>query len=70
MRFGQLNGEPSCIDLIQVDSKKQQEVYEIDSIKRAESEQLMDTWRPGRVLDVDQRTVGYVILRVSLCARD
>lgn len=70
MCLGEFDGEPSCIHLIQIDTKKQQEVYEIDSKERAESEQLVDTWRAGRVLDVDQRTMGYVILLISLCARD
>ncbi len=57
MSLGQFDGEASCGDLIQVDSKEQKEVHEINSIECAECKQLVDTWDPGGVLDLDQRTV-------------
>src|SRR5882762_11265715 len=57
MSLGQFDGEASCGDLIQVDSKEQKEVHEINSIECAECKQLVDTWDPGGVLGLDQRTV-------------
>jgi len=67
---GQFDGEASCVDLIEVDSKEQKEVHEINSIERAECEELVDTWDPGGVLYLNQRTVGDAVSLVPLCTRD
>jgi len=66
MSLGQFDGEASCGDLIQVDSKEQKEVHEIDSIESAECEKFVDAWDPSGVLDLDQRTVGDAIFFVPL----
>jgi len=70
MSPGQFDGEASCVDLIEVDSKEQKEVHEINSIERAECEELVDTWDSAGVLDLDQRAVGDAISLVPLCTRD
>jgi hypothetical protein len=70
MSLGQFDGEASCADLIQIDSKEQKEVYEINPIESAECKQLVDTWNPGGVLYLDQRAVRDAISFVSLRARD
>jgi len=66
MSPGQFDGEASCVDLIQVDSKEQEEVHKINSIKRAQREQFVDTRDPGGVLDLHQRAVGDAISLVPL----
>ncbi len=66
MSSGQFDGKASCVDLVQVDSKEQKEVHEIDSIERAECEKFVDAWDPSGVLDLDQRTVGDAISFVPL----
>jgi hypothetical protein len=38
MSLWQFNGEASCVDLIEVDSKEKKEVYEINSIECAQGE--------------------------------
>src|SRR6266446_1148466 len=38
MSFGQLNRQPSCGDLIQIDSKEKEEVHEIDSVECTQCE--------------------------------
>ena len=54
MSPGQFDGEASCVDLIQVDSKEKKEVHEINSIQCAQREQFVDTRDPCGVLDLDQ----------------
>ncbi len=66
MSPGQFDGESGCVDLIQIDSKEQKEVHEINSIECAQCEKLVDTRDPGGVLDLDQRTVGDTISLVPL----
>ena len=70
MSLGQFDGEPGCVDLIQIDSKEQEEVHEIDSIECAQCEEFVDTRDPGGVLDLDQRTVGNTVSPVPLRTRD
>jgi hypothetical protein len=57
MSLGQLDRKPSCGDLIQINSKEKEEVYEIDSIESAEGEKLVDAWDSSGVLNLLQRTV-------------
>src|SRR5881392_276910 len=66
MSSGQFDGKASCVDLVQVDSKEQKEVHEVNSIECAQCEEFVDTRDPGRVLDLDQRTVGDTISLVPL----
>ena len=70
MSPGQFDCKASRIDLIQIDSKEQEEVYEINSIECAQCEQLVDTRDPAGVLDLDQRAVGDTISLVPLRTRD
>lgn len=66
MSLGQLDCEASCVDLVQIDAKEQEEVHEINPIECAECEQLVDTRDPVGVLDLDQRAVGHTISLVPL----
>jgi len=66
MSPGQFDGEAGCVDLIQVDSKEEEEVHEINSKECAQCEQFVDTRDPGGVLDLDQRAVGDAISLVPL----
>ena len=70
MSPGQLDGEASCVDLIQIDSKEKKEIHEINSIECAQCEQFVDTRNPGGVLNLDQRAMGDAIPLVPLRTRD
>src|SRR5258708_20906547 len=66
MSLGQFDGEASCVEMIQVDSKEKKKVHEINSIERAQCEEFVDTRDPGGVLDLHQRAVGDTISLVPL----
>jgi len=66
MSLGQFDGEASCVEMVQVDSKEKKEVHEINSIKCAQCEEFVDARDPGGVLDLHQRTVGDTISLVPL----
>ncbi len=66
MSLGQFDGDASRVDLIQIDSKEQEEVHEINSIECAQCEQLVDTRDSVRVLDLNQRAVGDAVSLVPL----
>ena len=70
MSLGQLYCQPRRVDLIQIDSKEQKEVYEINSVQCAQCEQLVDAWNPVGVLDVDQRAVRNTVFSVPLRTRN
>ena len=70
MSLGQFDGEASCVDLIQIDSKEQKEIHEINSIECAQCEEFVDTRDSGGVLDLHEGAVGDTVSLVPLGARD